>query len=455
MSPVETKAGERPGHSTGAWTVFALLIIAAAVLIVIFGWLPRHRNSEKIAQEARERTEEKPRVTAYVVKRAASVSELTIPGSALANVEAYVYARASGYVSRRYVDIGDHVKQGQLLATIDAPDLDRQVAQARAALRESESNLAQMQAQLHLNALNWDRYKVLVAKGVLSRQQGDQQEANYRVAEANVGAAENTIQGNRENLDRLIVLEGYERVTAPFTGIITARNIDVGALISAQGSGLGASSTPASPGLTLAAAQSNNQGSSGNLSSSTAPDTGGAQGGEMFGIADIQRLRVLVSVPEAYAATVRVGQRAQAFFQELPNEKYEGRVTRTSSSIDSNTRTLLVEVQISNPKGHLLPGMYVVVNFVSVQGDRPLLVPGEAIIVRNAKQMVAVLDHNIVHFRPVLLGRDYGDQTEVLGGLEDGAAIVRTISDEVEDGVEVDPRYPHEAAQQAGGQKKQ
>ena len=300
--------------------------------------------------------------------------------------------------------------------------------------------------------LNWDSYKVLVAKGVLSRQQGDQQEANYRVAEANVGAAENTVQGNRENLDRLIVLQGYERVTAPFSGVITARNVDVGALISAQGSGLGTTASSTSPGFTLAAAQANNSGVSGNVSASATPSTGGAQGGEMFGMADIERLRVLVSVPEAYSSAVHLGQRAQLFFQELAKENHDGIVTRTSSSIDQNTRTLLVEVQAQNPRGRLLPGMYVVVNFVSTQGDRPLLVPGEAIVVRNAKQTVAVLDRNRVHFRPIVLGRDYGDQTEVLGGLKEGDVIVRTLSDEVEEGVEVIPRYPREKGTRAGGQ---
>ncbi|HEX4769205.1 MAG TPA: efflux RND transporter periplasmic adaptor subunit [Bryobacteraceae bacterium] len=452
MTRDEPSAPKRPGHSFGGWAIFAIILLGAAALVIFFGWLPRHRNSQKIEQEARERVQEKPRVDAYRVKRAPSVSELMVPGTALAYTEAYIYARASGYVTRRFVDIGDHVEKGQVLATIDAPDLDRQVAQARAALRESESSLAQMQAQLHLNALNWDRYKVLVAKGVLSRQQGDQQEANYRVAEANVGAAENTIQGNRENLDRLVVLQGYERVTAPFSGVITARNVDVGALISAQGNGLGTNSSSTSPGFTLAAAQANNSGASGSVSSSVSPVTGGAQGGEMFGMADIGRLRVLVSVPEAYTSAVRVGQHAQLLFQELASEKYDGTVTRTSSAIDQNTRTLLVEVQVQNRNGRLLPGMYVVVNFVSTQGERPLLIPGEAIVVRNAKQTVAVIDQNVVHFRPVVLGRDYGDETEVLGGLNDGEVIVRTLNDEVEEGVQVIPQFTAAKGQQTGGQ---
>ncbi len=442
------------GHSSKAWIVFAVLLIVAAILVYFVAWLPREKQQHEIQQQARERTEAKPRVNVSVIRRAPATSALMIPGTTLAYTEADVYARASGYVTHRYADIGDRVRAGQVLATIDAPDLDQQVAQARSSLLESQNNLIQLQAQLHLNELNWERYKVLVAKGVFSRQQGDQQEANYRVAEANVRAAENTIQGNRENLNRLIVLQGYEKVTAPFSGVVTARNIDVGALISAQGSGMGTASSPSSPSTTLAGAQGNNQGASGNLSASTTPSTGGAQGGEMFGLAAIDRLRVLVSVPESYSPAIRIGQRAQLSFQAFSSEQYEGRVTRTSSSIDQNTRTLLVEVQVANPKGKLLPGMYTTVNFISIQGERPLLIPGEAIVVRNAKQMVALADNNVVHFQPILIGRDYGDQTEVLSGLKEGDVVVTDVSDEVHDGVQIDPQYPKQSSE-AGGQGQQ
>ncbi len=441
----------RPGHSRKGWIIFGLLLLSVAVVIVLVGWLPRHKQEQRIQSDAKERTQEKPRIEVQRVERAPSVSQLMIPGTALAYTEAYVYARASGYVSRRLVDIGDRVHAGQLLATIDAPDLDKQVAQAKSNVQQSESNLAQMQAQLHLNTLNWDRYKVLVAKGVFSRQQGDEQEANYRVAEANVHAAENTVQANRDNLERLSVLQQYERVTAPFNGVITARNIDVGTLISAQGSGLGVSTAAAVPGTTEAGAQGNNQGSSGNLSSESNPSTGGSQGGEMFGIANIDRLRVLVSVPEAYSIAVRSGERAQLFFQELPNERFEGQVTRTSASIDQNTRTLLVEVQAANPQRRLLPGMYVIVNFVDVRGERPLLIPGEAIVVRDAKTTVALVRNNTIRFQPVTIGRDYGDQTEISSGLAEGDVIATTVSDEIRDGAEIEPHFaPKKTA--AGGQ---
>jgi multidrug efflux pump subunit AcrA (membrane-fusion protein) len=441
----------KPGHSIRYWLIFVALLVVAAAAVIFFGWLPRRQRQQEINQEAQQRTDERPRVEVQRVRRAPPTSQLEVPGTTLAYTEAYIYARSSGYVSKRLADIGDHVRQGQLLAVIDAPDLDKQVAQARATLEQSQSNLAQMEAQLHLAAVTWDRWKVLVAKGVFSRQEGDQQEANYRVAEANVRAAQNTVQANRENLDRLVVLQGYERVTAPFNGVVTARNIDVGTLINAGGSGLGSSAPSSNPGPTTAGAQGNNQGASGNLTSNVSPSTGGAGGGEMFSIAEINRLRVLVSVPEAYTSVVHVGGRAVLLFEERPNDKVEGRVTRTSASIDQNTRTLLVEVQVVN-KRRLVPGMYVTVNFIDVKAEPPLIIPGAAIVVRNGKTAVAVVRNQTVHMQPIVIGRDYGDQTEITDGLKEGDVIATSVTDEIRDGVQIDPQFANDQPQQRGGQ---
>jgi multidrug efflux pump subunit AcrA (membrane-fusion protein) len=437
---------KKRGHSKLYWFIFALLVVLAALFVIFLGWVPRHKRQQEVERQASERTHAVPKVQVMTVLRGPAVSELMIPGTTLAYTEAYIYARASGYVSRRLVDIGDRVHPGQLLAVIDAPDLDKQVGQARSNLQQSESSLAQMEAQLHLAAVTWDRYKVLVAKGVFSRQDGDTQEANYRVAEANVHAAQNTVDANRQNLEREIVLQQYERVTAPFQGVITDRNVDVGSLITAQGAGLGVS-TITSPGTTQAGAQGNNQGASGGLSSSVAPSTGGSQGGEMFAMASLDPLRILVSVPEAYSSLVRTGERADLYFQERPEEKFEGKITRTSSSIDQNTRTLLVEVQVRNRNGRLLPGMYAVVNFVQLKAVPPLVVPGESIVVRNAKTTLAVVENNYVHFRPVQIGRDFGTETEIVAGLKPGDVIVKTITDEIQDGVKIEPEFPEPAKQ--------
>jgi multidrug efflux pump subunit AcrA (membrane-fusion protein) len=436
--PVTVRAKQRKGHSMLYWVLFLGVTLVAGMLIFKYAWLPRRLEDKEVAQETKDRSHARPVVTVVKVVVTPFSHELSIPGTSLAYNEASIYARASGYLVKRLVDIGDHVKKGQLLAVIDAPDLDQQTAQAKSVLAQSQATLKQMDAQAHLAQLNWDRYKVLVAKGVFSKQDGDQQEANLGVALANVSAAQSTVQANRDNLQRQIVLQQYERVTAPFSGVVTARNVDVGALISAQG-GVGTLSGPMG-------ANGNNQGSSGSVSSAVTPSTGGSQGGALFTVASIDPLRILVSVPEIYAPYIHLNQSASLAFEQFPEQTFHGKVTRTSASIDPATRTLLVEVQAANSQARLMPGTYVVANFAPPAGLSGLFIPGEAIVIRGGKDMAAVLVNNRVQFRPIQLGRDYGDQTEVTGGLQPGDIVVRNVSDDIEENVEVEPRYRNEKA---------
>jgi multidrug efflux pump subunit AcrA (membrane-fusion protein) len=430
-----TTTANQHGHSARHWLLFLVFLVVAAALIFFFSVLPRQKVNADIDKQAKDRVDSHPKVDVVKVVTAPAKSDLLIPGTTLAFLQAGIYARSSGYLTKRLVDIGDHVRAGQLLAVIDAPDLDQQVAQARSAVLTSESNLAQLQAQLVLSKANWERYKVLVAKGVFSKQDGDTQEANYRSAEANVHAAESSVQSSKDNLKRLTVLQQYERVTAPFSGVITARNVDVGALISAAGSGYGGD-TPSMGGDT------SNAGASGNATSSVTPSTGGAQGGQIFAIATLDPLRVLASVPEDYAAAIHIGQAAKVAFQAVPGEQVEGHVTRTSSSIDSNSRTLLVEVQVRNPKDKFLPGMYAVVNFAEAKTVPPLTVPGEAIVVRGGKNMVALVADNKVHFQGVQIGRDFGAQTEVTSGVQAGDVVIKNVNDSIQEGAQVEPVFP-------------
>jgi multidrug efflux pump subunit AcrA (membrane-fusion protein) len=423
---IETRAAEQ--HSPV--NIRLWIIVAVVVLIIVFlvGFVPRHERTKKIDEAARQRQSASPPLEVAKVQRSKAETRLTIPGTITAVVEAPIYARAAGYVSKRYKDFGDRVHSGALLAVIDAPDLDQQVDQARATLLQSQSVLGQMQAQLKLASVTWDRYKVLVARGVLSRQDGDTQEANYEVAQANVKAAENSVVANQANLDRLLKLQGYEKVIAPFDGIVTARNVDVGTLISATGAGQG------------------------NVGGSTSVPTGLAQGGEMFRVAQIARLRVFISVPEAYAPFVRVGQTSDVLVSSLPNEKFVGKVTRTTNSVDPATRTLLTEVQIDNREDKLLPGMYGVITFQNVRTAPPLIIPSDALIYRSQGTMVAVVRNNTVHLQPIVVGRDYGAQLEVLGGLNEGDLVAINPSDVATEGAKVTPREAP-AAGQAGGSR--
>jgi multidrug efflux pump subunit AcrA (membrane-fusion protein) len=439
--PLAGVAADNKGHSFKHWVLFLVLLLAVAGVIVRFVWMPRRAEDREIVLAAKQQGQAKPVVEVLKLVAAPSARDLSVPGTALAYVEASIYARSSGYVKQRLVDIGDHVRKGQLLALIDAPDLDQQVAQARSVLAQSEAALVQMEAQEHLAQLQWDRYKVLVAKGVFSKQDGDNQEAALQVAQANSNAARSTVEANRDNLQREVVMQQYERVTAPFTGVVTARNVDVGTLISAQGGAGSALSSSAGGG-------SNNSGMSGAMQSSAAPATGGSQGGAMFTVAAIEPLRILVSVPEPYAPFIHLKQKVGLTFEQFPGRTFEGVVTRTSGSIDPNTRTLLVEVQTGNPDGRLMPGNYVVATFNAVQagGGGGVFIPGETIVIRNGKTMVATVVNNRVQFKPIQIGRDYGDQTEVLGGLKPEDIIVRTVTDSVRENVEIEPRYRNEKA---------
>jgi multidrug efflux pump subunit AcrA (membrane-fusion protein) len=432
-----------------------IIILGLAAAVYFFGYLPRERTTKQLVAAAAVRRITPPLVNAAAVKRAAPTTELLLPGNVTPITEAYIFARAAGYLKRRYVDIGDRVRTGQKLADIEAPDLDQQVSQSRAALAQAEGQLGQAQATLEqltatrdLAAVTWERYKVLTVKGAVSRQDGDNQATAAKTAEANVTAQQKTVRAMEEfvrashaTLDRLLALQGYEQITAPFDGIITARNVDVGALISATGSSLGpARSNAAGP--------------------SDVPS-----GGEIFRLAEIGKLRILIAVPQTNAPGVRVGQAATVTVQQIPNLNFKGNVTRTSSSLDAQSRTLLTEVDVDNPTGALLPGMYALVSFTTDRVDPPFLVPDAALVVKSSGPVLAVLlpltpDEQQkaraegidpatlarvrrVHFQPVAPGRDYGIELEVLNGLKVGQEVAVDPTDAVQEGALVQVAAPN------------
>ena len=434
------------------WRVLSLFVGALLLLFLIVflaGFLPRHSQDKKNTEKSRQEQTALPIVEAVRVGRPQSAGGLVVPGTTTPLIEAYVYARSNGYITRRLVDIGDHVVKGQLLAVVDSPDLDQQVDQARQQVRQSESQLAQQQTQLALAKITNDRYRALVAKGVFSRQDGDQREADFQAQVANVAAAERNVEAFRANLRRVIALQSYERVTAPFTGIITARNIDVGSLISAQGSGQGTPPDATPMAGTAQVGSTNTSGTSGNAPTAATPSTGGGSGGPLFSIAQVGRLRILVSVPEGYAGSVRRDQPVSLHFQELPQNAFFGKVTRTSASIDQNTRTLLVEVQVDNRAGSLLSGMYAVATFAGVKGEGPITITGDAIAVRQNSNVVAILDGGKVHLQRVDIGRDFGPVVEILNGLREGQLIAAVFSDEVREGAKVQVQLQKNAENQA------
>ena len=280
---------------------------------------------------------------------------------------------------------------------------------------------------------------------MFSRQDGDQREADYQAQRANVSSAERNVEAFKANLRRVIALQGYERVTAPFDGVVTQRNVDAGSLISTAGAA-GSAMAPSgggaqSGGSTTQTAATNSSGTSGNGASLATANTGnGGAGGPLFAVAQTQKLRILVSVPEGYATSIHPGLHTALQFQEYPDQQFYGDVARSAGTLDQNTRTLLTEIQVDNHAGRLLPGMYAVVTFAGTPGAGPLLISGDSIAIRKDRPMVAVIRDGTVHLVPVVIGRDYGPEVEILSGLREGDVIASSFTDDVLDDAKVKPQ---------------
>ena len=405
--------GHGKGRRPSAATLWILGFVAVLILVGAFfaGYLPQAKRQTALAKEAKEDTAALPPVNVTIVEQASGKSQLVLPGNIQAVTEAPVLARASGYIKTRLGDIGDRVKEGQLLAEIEAPELDQQVRQGKASedqtkstLEQAEANLQQGKTNRDIARLTWERWNALVAKGAVARQDVDTYKAQYDAAESNmqsldkaVNVARNNISVAEANLGRLTEMQGYLKVRAPFAGVITLRNVDTGALVA--------------EGTTL-----------------------------LFRIAQTDRLRTYVNVPQADSTSIRVGQAAQLKIPDLPSKTFTGTVTRTANALDPATRTLLAEVQVPNEGGLLLPGMYSEVNFTTPRMEPPMMIRADALVVRADGPHVAVVgDDNVVHFQTIQVGRDYGDQLEVLGGLERGQRVVVSPGDVVRENAQVRP----------------
>jgi RND family efflux transporter MFP subunit len=406
--------GPSVAHKGPTFRTFAVLISLVLALLVagyFLGYLPRQQREMALAQESKAGGEALPVVKVAPVERSLAKGNLVLAGNIEAVTEAPVLARSSGYVLKRYVDIGDRVQEGQVLAEIEAPELDQQIAQAKATVDQAHSNIEQTQAALEqgrsnaaLAKVTADRQQKLFAKDVISQQDNDTAQMQYAAQQANVQALEKAVAAARgsasaleANLARLDDLKNYLTVRAPFAGVITVRNIDVGALVN--------------EGSTL-----------------------------LYRIAQTGRLRTYLNVPQADAGNVRVGQHATLEIAGRAGVKFPGEVTRTANSLDPATRTLLVEVQVANAAGALMPGMYAQVDLSVPRQDPPLLIPGDTLVVRSDGPQVAVVGPDgVVHFTRIRLGRDFGDHLEVLEGLQLGQQLVANPSDVVREGAKVKP----------------
>jgi RND family efflux transporter MFP subunit len=403
---------EHPRRPSGG-VIATLLLVAAVLFLVAFfvGYLPRHRRALQLTAEANVQNESLAEVSFSTVVRAPASGDLLLPGNIQAVTEAPILARAEGFILRRYVDIGDRVGSGQLLAEVEAPDLDQQVHQAQAALQQSQADLERAVAGLEQGKANEslakvtaERWDKLASRGVVSRQENDQYQAQYAAQAANVraldravAAAKSNVGAAQANVNRVLNLQDYLKVRAPFAGVVTLRNVDVGTLVNS--------------GNTL-----------------------------LFRIAQTNLLRTYVNVPQSNASDVHVGQTAYLTTTDLPDRKFPGTVTRTANALDPASRTLLAEIQVPNPDARLMPGMYMQVNLNLPRRDPPLLIPSDTLVVRPEGTMVAVVQSgDKVHYQRIVVGRDFGDRIEVLSGLSEGQKVIVNPNDSVQEGVKVHP----------------
>lgn len=453
--PTDTPKTPKKNKLTSITLLAGTGLIITGLLTI--GILPRLQRKTELDALAKTAATDVPTLNVTKPKPGKNSTELNFPGSIQASQETTIYARSSGYLRQRTVDIGDKVRQGQTLAFIDAPETDQDVQQGHAELAKAEANLAQVRADLvqkqsnlsqaksnlqatqaqlveaktnmQLARQNWQRWQQLVQQGAVSAQSADEHKTQYDASvanvntitarvkadqdsintavagiasqQANVNAYLASLAASRANMQRLTVLQNFKQVTAPFAGTITARNVDTGALISA--------------------------GSNSNSSNAW-----------LFKLAQTDSLRIKVSVPQSFIQSIRQGETAQVHVRELPAKTFTGKIVRTADSLDASTNTLLTEILVPNPGNILRPGMYAQVMFTANRTNAPLLVPANT-LVTNAKgtQVIAVAPDNTVHYHKVELGRDYGTEVEVTSGITPDMALVTNPTDDLQEGARV------------------
>ncbi len=374
---------EPPGGGlAGRWWI-VLLAVAVVVAVVIFGILPRIQARATLKRETEEMAI--PDVSVVVPQHTAPAQEIVLPASVQAYMDSPIYARTNGYLKAWYVDIGARVKAGQLLAEIDTPEVNQQ-------LRQALADLATAQANVHLAQITAERYAGLLKTDSVSKQDADNAESDY-------AAKKTIVQSAEANVKRLEDLQSFQKVFAPFAGVITARNTDIGALIDSGSSG--------------------------------GPKT------ELFHIAQPGRLRVYVNVPEAYSRAARPGLTADLTLAEFPGRSFRGTLVRTADAIDPATRTLLVEIAVNNPGGELLSGAYAEVHLKLPTPKSSLILPVNTLLFRSEGLRVVVVKNGQAELRPITIGHDFGSSVEVIAGLSGDESVIANPPDSIESGQKV------------------
>src|SRR5271154_1662341 len=374
------------------------IVFVVTVVLAIVGMVRRQHASTVLAQYTD--AVAAPTVSVEQPALQQSAQEIVLPGNMQAFTLAPIYARTTGYVKAWYHDIGSHVSKGELLAVIETPELDQQLAQAKADLATAQSNAA-------LAKTTADRYQDLIGNNAVSQQDTDTASSQLKAATTQVNSA-------TANVRRLEELQSFERVVAPFDGVVTARNLDIGQLISATGS-----TTTAGAGTIVGSKQ-------------------------IFDVSAIDTLRVFVNVPQIYAPDAKNGVIATLTLPQYPGRKFKGKLVRTSDAVDPATRTLLAEIDVKNPSGELLPGSYTEVHLHTSSSAPALIVPVSALLLEPDGLRGGTVDANgIAHLTRVTPGRDFGTTVEILSGLQPGQGVIANPPDSLTDGEKVRVMAPN------------
>lgn len=383
-------------------TILWVLAIAVILLIgVAFaaGYIPRAHRDSVLNDEAEARASALPGVSVQLPQKTQAASALELPGNIQPLQETSLYARTTGYLRKWNFDIGAHVKAGELLAEIDAPDMDAQLESARADLENAQAAYQRAQVNQNYADVTLKRYESLIATQSVTAQEIDQYRQTAAAARAASNSAKAAVDSDAAKVKELADMVSFERVTAPFDGTITARNYDVGALIAANG-------------------------------------TGGVM--PLFRLAETDVLRVWVSVPQSYAPAIHPGLEAALTVREYPGKKFSGKVSNTAGALDTATRTLLTEVQVPNHDGKLISGMFSEVTFQVTNAAPPLVIPTGALIESAEGNQVAIVGpDDVVHYRQVEMGRDFGTRIEITSGLQDDDQVVTNPGERLSDGIKV------------------
>jgi RND family efflux transporter MFP subunit len=411
-APQDAALDERQRGQGSPLMPLALALLAVAVFAGLFllGWLPRARQQAALAGETALDAQRPPLVRVTLPTPGKATTALELPGTLLAAQETVLYARSSGYVRSWSVDLGDRVKADQVLAEVAAPELDQQLIQAKAVLAQAQAGIAQARATLALAKLSLERFKTL-GPTIATQQDIDSRQADYDTAAANLQLAEAKAQADDADVHRLEQLVGFGRITAPFAGTITLRQIEVGALIAGGG-------TAAQP---------------------------------LFRLTQTDPLRVVVQVPQDSAQAVHLGIEARVAPRGALGEAVTGRVTRLAHALDAVTRTMRVEIEVPNPDGRILPGMYAQVALV-IPNPHPLaMINAAALILSATGPQVAVVDGDQrIHLAPVTIDHDNGAELGISAGIGPGDRVVVNPTGRLAEGTPVEvaapPAKPAEAA---------